>query len=294
MRDHNARIEDVREFWNANPCGSDLAHAEDRKAYFDEHERIRYTIEPHIPEVARFAEYRDKSVLEIGCGIGCDGLQFARNGARYTGVDLTPAGVATTRERFEIYGVPGQFEQADAEALRFDDAAFDHVYSFGVIHHSPRTEAIVDQIHRVLKPGGTLCVMVYNRTSINYYVEIMFLRKLFRLTLHLPFMPRLLSLFGFSREKLERHRALLRERPHMTKAEWISMNTDGPDCPLAKVYSASEAKQLFAQFEDVRTEVRHFDRGHWSFIGKLMPDAFAKWLGRRWGWHRMVYARKAA
>ena len=288
----SAGIEDVREFWNANPCGSTLADATDRKAYFDEHERIRYRLEPHIPEVARFGDYRGRDVLEIGCGIGSDGLQFARNGARYTGVDLTSAGVATTRERLAVYGVAGTVEQADAEALRFADGSFDHVYSFGVIHHSPHTEKIVDEMYRVLRPGGTVCVMIYNRTSINYYVEIMFLRKLFRLTLYLPFMPRLLSLLGFSREKLERHRALLRERKTMTKAEWISMNTDGPDCPLAKVYGAADAKKLFARFSDVRTEVRHFDRGHWSFVGKWMPDSVAWWLGRHWGWHRMIYARK--
>jgi 2-polyprenyl-3-methyl-5-hydroxy-6-metoxy-1,4-benzoquinol methylase len=45
--------------------------------------------ECHIPVVARFGEYKDKSVLEIGCGLGADGLQFAKAGARYTGADLT-------------------------------------------------------------------------------------------------------------------------------------------------------------------------------------------------------------
>jgi ubiquinone/menaquinone biosynthesis C-methylase UbiE len=289
-----AQIEDVRTFWNANPCGSTLSEKADRKAYFDEHERLRYTLEPHIPKVAQFTAYRDRDVLEIGCGIGCDGLQFARNGARYVGVDLTPAAAAMTRERFDVYGVPGEFHVTNAESLPFDDARFDHVYSFGVIHHSPHTETIVDEIRRVLRPGGTATLMVYNRTSINYYVEIMCLRKLFRLMLRPAFMPRVTAaVLGFSREKLKRHRALMLERPHMPNEQWISMNTDGPDCPLAKVYSAAEARALFARFAEVRTEVRHFDRGHWSFLGKLMPDVLVRWIGRRWGWHRMVYARKS-
>ena len=287
------QIDDVRLFWDANPCGSTLSDLVERRAYFDDHERMRYSLEPHIPEVARFAAYSGKDVLEIGCGIGCDGLQFARADARYVGVDLTPNGAGITKERLQIYGLPGETYVVDAEALPFDDASFDHVYSFGVIHHSPRTERIVDQIFRMLRPGGTVCVMVYNRSSINYYIEIMFLRKLFRLLLWPAFMPRLLAaLLGFNREKLERHRALMLERPRMTKEQWVSMNTDGPDCPLAKVYNESEARALFAGFAEVRTEVRHFDRAHWSFLGKLMPDAFVRWLGKRWGWHRMVYARK--
>jgi len=288
-----AQIEAVRDFWNANPCGSTLATNAERRAYFDEHERIGYTLEPHIPEVARFAEYRDKDVLEIGCGIGCDGLQFARNGAHYVGVDLTPNGAGITKERLDVYGIPGTTRVVNAESLPFDDASFDHIYSWGVIHHSPQTETIVAEMRRVLRPGGTACVMIYNRTSINYYVEIMFLRKIFRTLLRPSFMPRLLAtILRFDRAKLERHRAILRDRPRMTKQEWISINTDGPDCPLAKVYGAAEARALFADFDDVRTEVRHFDRGHWSILGKLVPDSVARWLGKHWGWHRVIHARK--
>jgi len=96
----NANIEEVRAFWDANPCGNTLSEARERKAFFDEHERARYSLEPHIPQVARFADYKGRDVLEIGCGIGCDGLQFGRAGARYTGVDLTAAAVSITAERF--------------------------------------------------------------------------------------------------------------------------------------------------------------------------------------------------
>jgi len=137
--------------------------------------------------------------------------------------------------------------------------------------------------------------MVYNRSSINYYIEIMFLRKLFRLLLRPSWMPRVLSsVLGFKRSVLERHRQLMLERPHMTKAEWISINTDGPDCPLAKVYNAGEARKLFSKFDDFRTEAWHFDRSHWSFLGRALPDRFVRYLGRRWGWHRVVYVRKQA
>lgn len=288
-------IDDVRAFWDSNPCGHQLSQEDERRAYFAELERKRYALEWHIPVVARFGEHRDRDVLEIGCGMGSDAIQFGRAGARYTGVDLTPAGIETTRERFALEGIEGRFVVSNAERLPFDDASFDHVYSFGVIHHSPDTEAIVREMARVLRPGGTATVMIYNRSSINYYVEIMFLRRVFRQLLRPGFMPAMLAaLTGFDRWKLEGHRQAMLERPHMTKAEWISMNTDGPHCPLAKVYGRRDALELFAPFDEVRTEAWHFDHTHWPVVGRLMPAALRRWLGRRWGWHRMVFARKAA
>jgi hypothetical protein len=135
--------------------------------------------------------------------------------------------------------------------------------------------------------------MIYNRTSINYYVEIMFLRKLFRYALLPKGMPAVLSkLPGMDRWKLEEHRRLMIEKGRMTREEWVSINTDGPFCPLAKVYNATEAADLFKRFENVRQEIWEFNAEHWSFLGKLLPRPLERAIGRKWGWHRMVYARK--
>ena len=289
----NATINQVKGFWNANPCQSDLSSEQDRRRYFEDIARKRYEgREWHVPIVAKFPAFHGKDVLEIGCSIATDGLEFARNGARYVGVDLTPKSIELAKERFNLFGVPGQFEVADAEKeLPFPDDSFDHIYSFGVIHHSPVPERIVREIYRVLRPGGTLTVMLYNRSSVNYYIEIMFLRKIFRWCLLPAFMPGLLAaVTGFDRWKLEGHREMLKKK--ITKEQWISMNTDGPFCPLARVYDRREAAVLFKDYENVRQEVWEFNVDHWSFIGKAIPASVAKWIGRRWGWHRMIYARK--
>ncbi|MBI3949938.1 MAG: class I SAM-dependent methyltransferase [Acidobacteria bacterium] len=289
----SARVADIRAFWDTNPCNSQYSTRIDRREYFDEIERKRYQAEPHIPIIARFDQFRDRDVLEVGCGIGTDGSQFAKHGARYTGVDLTPAAVRISQERFELSDVDGRFEIANAEELPFPDESFDHVYSCGVIHHSPNTEAIVREMYRVLRPGGTFCVMVYNRTSINYYIEIMFLRKLFRPLLYPSFMPALVAkLLGQDEYKLRRHRELLLAKGRMRNEEWLSINTDGPDCPLAKVYSEAEVRSLFRDFGDVKTEVHHFNKTHWPLIGNLLPASIVKFLGRCWGWHRIVCGRK--
>lgn len=287
-------LAEVRDFWNTSPCQSDLSEAAERRRYFDEISHKRYNgREWHVPIVANFPAYKGKQVLEIGCSIATDGLEFAKAGAIYTGVDLTPHSIELAEERFGIFNVPGTFVVANAEELPFPNASFDHIYSFGVIHHAPRPEKIAAEMHRVLRKGGTFTIMLYNRNSINYYLEIMFLRKIFRLCLLPKLMPRIIAtLTGFDRWKLEGHRDVLRSRGHMTKEEWISINTDGPFCPLARVYNRNEAGELFKDFATVRQEAWEFNSEHWSLAGKLIPVALERQIGRLWGWHRMIYGEK--
>jgi SAM-dependent methyltransferase len=289
-------IVDVQRFWNSNPCQAALSTEADRRRYFEEISARRFQgREWHVPVVADFGGFRGKDLLEVGCGIATDGLEFARHGARYVGVDLTPASIDLARERFRLFDLPGRFEVVNAEeGLPFADGSFDHVYSFGVIHHSPAPEKIVAEIHRVLRKGGTFTVMLYNRASVNYYVEIMFLRKLFRWCLLPRFMPGLVAaVTGFDRWKLEGHREFLRQKRQMTKSESISINTDAPHCPLSRVYGRREAAQLFEAFVNVRQEIWELNVDHWPFVRRLIPTPVERWIGRRWGWHRMIYGEKA-
>src|SRR6266498_6115423 len=123
----STNVADVRNFWNSNPCQAALSQDKDRRRYFEEIARNRFERrEWHVPTVARFDAFQGKDVLEIGCGIGTDGFEFARNGASYTGVDLTPHSIELAKERFGLFGVPGRFEVANAEErLPFSDATFD-------------------------------------------------------------------------------------------------------------------------------------------------------------------------
>lgn len=288
-------IEDVRNFWDADPCQAALSSSDDRHRYFQEISDRRYERrEWHIPMVARFGSFRGKDVLEVGCGIGTDGLEFAKKGANYVGVDLSPRSIELAKERFNLCGISGVLEVANAEeGLPFADCSFDHVYSFGVIHHSPAPERIVAEIHRILRKGGTFTIMLYNESSINYYIEIMFLRRLLRRLLLPEVMPKVIAaVAGFDRWKLEGHRSILRERNAISKEDWISMNTDGPFCPLARVYSRNKAASLFKAFVNVQQEVWEFNADHWSFLGRAIPKQVIMWLGRRWGWHRMIYGQK--
>lgn len=122
-----------------------------------------------------YHRYRGARVLEVGCGLGTMASCWARSGARVTAVDLNPTSVLQTRRRFELAGLPGTILEADARALPFDDAAFDYVYSWGVLHHSPELETSLSELLRVLRPNGELGVMLYNRHSFMYWYLIWYL-----------------------------------------------------------------------------------------------------------------------
>ena len=166
----------VRKFWEDEPCGSVHGEApEGTREYFDQIERRRSELEPFIPEFADFDGASGKALLEIGVGLGTDFVRFARAGANVTGIDLTEHGVQLVRKRLALEGLDGDVRVADAESLPFEDASFDKVYSWGVLHHTPRTEQAVQEAIRVLRPGGDLCVMLYSRHSwVSYKLWVRF------------------------------------------------------------------------------------------------------------------------
>lgn len=287
-------LKNVEDFWSNNPCGSWSAmDTGDRIKYFSDIRAYRYSLISSIVEMARFDKFRNKKVLEIGCGVGTDGRQFAKNGAMYTGINLDHRSTELAIENFNLFQLKGNIVQMNAENMNFKDETFDHVYSCGVIHHAPSPENIVKEMYRVLKKTGTATVMFYNRTSINYYFEIMFLRKIFRQFLRPKYSPMLISkLTGLDRYKLERHRELLKKE--LTKEEWISVNTDGPNSPLSRVYNRREAEKLFREhgFFVIKQCVRFFDKTHYPFIQKVISKKLQDFLGSRWGWNRWLFLKK--
>jgi ubiquinone/menaquinone biosynthesis C-methylase UbiE len=162
--------EQVRSYWEGEPCGTapfitgELPKL--TREWFEQIEAHRYAVEPFIHSVAQFTRHHGKRMLEVGVGAGTDHLQWARAGALCHGVDLTQAGIDTTRERLALYGLASELQRANAEQIPYPDASFDLVYSWGVIHHAERPEKVVAEIRRVLKPGGQFIGMLYGRRSL--------------------------------------------------------------------------------------------------------------------------------
>lgn len=158
---------EVEAYWAARPCGDGLTDADrGSERYFADIEAAKDRLEPYVHEFARFTNWADRDVLEIGCGVGTDTARFARAGARVTAVDLTATAVELTQRRLEGERLPGAVRQADAEALPFADGSFDLVWSWGVLHHTPNTEQAVSEVARVLRPRGEARIMLYNRRSL--------------------------------------------------------------------------------------------------------------------------------
>jgi len=286
--------ERVRAYWNDKPCDSELSDR-DRlsREYFLDIERQRYELQPHIPDILSKIDWSGKRVLEIGTGVGTDARNIIGKGGDYTGVNVDRGSTEATSQALRVFSLPGVALERSATSLDFPDNTFDVVYSFGVLHHIPEAAKAVAEIHRVLKPGGELLVMLYNRTSINYLVEIMFLRRLGLQFLSVPGAIALLRRLGFACDKLERHVELRKQHGSMTGQEWLSRNTDGPDNPYSRVYGAKEAAELLKGFRIEKQEVHFFDHRHWGAPGRLLPKGVRGALGRHWGWHRVIYARKA-
>ena len=260
----------AREQWGQDPCGAeyDREHELGTREFFDEVERYRYQeYAPWMPRLMEFEKFRGARLLEVGCGMGTDLLQFARGGARCTGVDLTPRSVEITRHRFKLYGAQGNFMISDGEHLPFRSESFDVVYSNGVLHHTPDTAGSIREVHRVLRAGGVAKIMLYHRNSLNYWFEIVLRRGIVGLEF----------LRGRSAEEI------------MSRVIEIS-NHDAR--PLVKVYSRGEVRELFGMFKDVRVDVEQLMRAELRLLSPVVSEAMLDRLRKKIGWNVIVTATK--
>jgi ubiquinone/menaquinone biosynthesis C-methylase UbiE len=162
--------EEIRSWWQERVCGTDAyweaVGATTLQQDIEAEEALRYRTQPDIFAFAQFTRYAGRRVLEVGVGPGVDFLQWARAGAVASGIDITEAAIAATKERLRAHGLSADLRVADAEELPFADETFDLVYSWGVLHHTPDTLKALDETIRVVKRGGRVKLMLYNRRSL--------------------------------------------------------------------------------------------------------------------------------
>lgn len=161
-------IKEVKAYWDNRPCNIRHSTLEvGTKEYFDQVEQRKYFVEPHIPAFAEFTKWKDKDVLEIGCGIGTDTINFARAGARVTVIELSEESMKVAKQRAEVFGLDINFICGNAEKITdyINNKKFDLVYSFGVIHHTPNPSNVIKEIKKVIKPDGELRIMLYSKYS---------------------------------------------------------------------------------------------------------------------------------
>jgi SAM-dependent methyltransferase len=297
---------DVRSFWNTEACGSQLVHVEKGTAdFYAQYREVRYRVEWHIPLLVPFSETEGKKVLEIGCGNGADGTLFARAGADYTGVDLTDAAIEASRKHFEVLGLKGTFQIENAERLSFPDDSFDFVYSYGVLHHTAHPLNAFSEVRRVLKPGGKAVLMLYHKHSFNYYVRILTYMRLRVLWNIVKGMHRL----GSDRARmgnglrgvrgntdpsvwhLHYENFLRMGWPYLSASNFVHHSTDGPECPIAYVYTRRMVREIFRNFSSVRTVAVHLPLRKYP-IARWLPLRLEKQAALLAGWYLLVFLTK--
>lgn len=266
----------VKAFWEEEVCGTRYGLDTDPKRYLDEIEQARYELEPHIPLFANFAAFTGKRVLEIGVGGGVDFQNWSKNGARVTGIDFTESSILLTQKRLILNGCGfGNYTlcMANAETLPFRSNQFDLVYSWGVLHHTPKTEDAFKEAFRVLKPGGIVKAMIYHVPSVVGY--LLWIRY-----------------------------CLLKGKIFATAKEAIFNNVESPG---TKAYTLLEAQEMLSRigFYDIKltTKLSHGDLLNikpskkyssllYRIIWKLYPRWLVKMIGDKYGLELLIEAKK--
>ncbi len=267
-------IEAVEDYWSRRPCN--IRHSLKPVGsweYFDEVEARKYFVEPHIPGFAQFERWEGKRVLEIGCGIGTDTINFARHGAHVTAVELSEKSLEIAQKRAKVYKLQDRirFYLADAEKLSqfVPNESYDLIYSFGVIHHTPHPERVIEQMCSYARPGTTVKIMVYHRYAWNVFW----------------------ILLTYGRGQFWR------------LAELVARHSEAQSgCPITHTYTRRQVHDLLENhgFQVTKMQVDHifpyripdYVRYHyikvWYF--RWLPESFFRWLERHWGWHLCVTA----
>lgn len=258
----------IKKFWNDRPCN--IKHSQKEIGsleYFNEVEQRKYKVEPHIPRFAEFEKWKDKDVLEIGCGIGTDSINFVRNGANLTIVELSDKSLDITKNRFDVFKLKAKLICGNAEDLKnlINNQKFDLIYSFGVIHHAENTEKIIEQMKDVLKPNGIIKIMLYSKFSwkaIEFYIK-----KGYK--------------FYFNYNKTIQYFA---------EAQL--------NCPVAKTYFKKDLEKIFNDYEIISIKKDHIfpyrieDYQKYiynkTFIFKIIPLNIFNKIEKYLGWHWLI------
>jgi ubiquinone/menaquinone biosynthesis C-methylase UbiE len=178
-----------------------------------------------------------------------------------TGIDITSKAVELAKKRLQLLGLNAEIFEADAENLPFKDNYFDFITSYGVLHHTPNTQKSIDEVYRVLKPGGKAIISLY-------YKNICHNRYAF------PFLIRFLNLIGAKMHGVEE----LKQASVQEFVNWY----DGKENPLGKIYTKRGIKEMFSKFSNVTVEVHWFPKRFIS-LGSKIPKRLLRFFDKRIG-----------
>ncbi len=261
-------LDQVKTYWNVRPCNiyhSNLPLCS--KEYFDEVEAKKYRAEPHILPFANFNQWKDKEVLEVGCGIGTSLISFLRAGAKVTACDLSSKSIEIAQKRLEVYHYSCNLYCANAEEFVLPQK-FDLIYSFGVIHHTPEPKNIIKNMRAMIKEDGEIRIMLYSFCSYKAFNAMHETNQWSMVN-----MPQTIQ--------------------HYAEAQ------DG--CPVAHIYTFDDVEALLAPYFKITKiwkehlfiwNVEEYKKGNFVLSAPFegIDDPMLKKLEKELGWHTLVYA----
>jgi SAM-dependent methyltransferase len=252
------------EFWD-ELCGTGLAQqlglvGRDRET-LDAFDRAYLAFYPYLSGYLDRFRLTGRRVLEVGLGYGTLGQQIIARGAEYHGLDIAAGPVRMMQHRLAMLGKPGEdrIVQGTALAMPYADETFDFVYTIGCLHHTGDLARSIEEVRRVLVPGGHAVVMLYHEGS---------LRQLLRV-------------------RLPAAVARLRRRSGPTHDEVAGMydaNSEGTVAPHTDFVSRRRVRSLFRRYAKVRIETRNFDdiRLRRRLViprSRVLGSPLERWLG---------------
>lgn len=230
------------EFWN-ELCGSTLAQAlgitDLSAASLHKFDEAYLGIYPYLLPIVQPERFKGKEVLEIGLGFGTLSQQIAEAGAHYNGLDLAPNAAAMVNHRLTLLGLKRTARVGSALEMPFADESFEFVVSIGCFHHTGNIARCLDEAFRILRPGGTAIVMVYNKFSFRQWTRWPWrtLRQGWRE-------------WRGSDETLALSVAQRHSYDH---------NVHGVAAPETQLLSIGQLRQMLARFENVRFQKQNAD-----------------------------------
>jgi 2-polyprenyl-3-methyl-5-hydroxy-6-metoxy-1,4-benzoquinol methylase len=187
-------IQDIREWWNANSYSYGVKSKEKYQdvgvlkglveSEFIEYERkymkhLKESFDNENRPAGLFIPYdsiKDLYVLDVACGLGWASINLALNGCKVTSIDLTPNAISFLKRYAEYKNLNISVSEMSAEELNFQSNSFDFVLGWGFIMHTENPKIALNELIRVVKPGGKVVIYFYNKHSISYWFNIFFLR----------------------------------------------------------------------------------------------------------------------
>lgn len=267
-------IEQVQRYWDSRPCNvrhSEIDIDENPLQYSRNVSERKFKVEPHLIDFADFGNWYGMKVLDLGCGVGTQAIQFAMCGVSVTAVDLSKKSLEIARKRIDAYklDLDIQFTQANIEELPayLPHSYYDLIFSFGVIHHTPNPERVIRHVKNYLAPDGEFRLMLYHRYSTKAIGTV-----------------------------------LRYWRPGMTFDDAVAKQSEAQSgCPITRTYTKQSARELLKDFDIVDMRVEHIfpykvkDYIKYKYIYKwywrILPRRVFRWLEQRFGWHLLITAR---